>query len=374
MIKKIALIITVCLIALITGCGNNKDVAEEKVPGVEKEQVVTEKEEPIDVVKEELVEEIIEEEPVIDLTGMAINPLTGLYIDEEVAERRPIGIMINNLKAAMPQSGIGQADVIYETLVEGGICRLFAIFQDFDGTKIGPVRSARHYFLDFAFDFDALYMHYGMSPQAQVAIANLNPADLDGLSGLDTIMCFQDPNRKRPHSTYTSYDGLMAGWDSKGYRETIKEDLVHKFNFASEVVDYENGQLANKVILDYSYYQYAWFEYDDETQLYNRFQFDKQHIDVETGEQLAFDNIIVQFTDIWQISGDTEGRLDMDLSTTGTGYYITRGEYIPITWSKESHYDPTLYYNEEGNQLDMNTGKTWISVFPSNRADKLIIE
>jgi len=150
--------------------------------------------------------------------------------------------------------------------------------------------------------------------------------------------------------------------------------ILNKFNFTDVVEALENGEVAEKVTLDYSYYQYAWFDYDAETGKYMRNQFGGPHIDVETGEQLAFDNIIVQLVDMWKIKGDTEGRMDMALSTEGTGYYISQGKYIPITWKKDGHYDPTQYYTEEGNILEINVGKTWISVFPTYRPEGLIIE
>lgn len=312
----------------------------------------------------------------MDLTGLAINPLTGMYIDEAVAVRRPVGVMINNHNAALPQYGIGQAEVIYETLVEGGIARLFAVFKDFDAEKIGPVRSARHYYLDFAFDFDALYAHYGHSPQAWSAFTALNPPNLNGMS-LEDVMCYRDTDngqRKWEHSLFTSYEGLMAGWEREKYRKEYNEDFLHKFTFAEETVDMSGAKEANKVTLDWSYYQYAWFEYDQETSKYLRFQFEGPHMDAATDEQLSYDNIIIQVADMWKIKGDSEGRMDMNLSTSGEGYYVTAGKIMPITWSKTDHYNPTQYYTEDGEILEMVMGKTWIAVFPSYRPEGIIIE
>lgn len=305
--------------------------------------------------------------------GQAINPLSGLYIDEEAAKRRPIGIMINNLKEALPQSGLLQADVIYETMVEGSITRLFAVYQDFDSTKIGPVRSARHYFLDFAFDFDAIYVHYGKSPQAYAAFSALDSDHMEGLSGLDSIMCFQDPERKRPHSTYTSFDGLMAAWEYMGYRLERDPEFDFKFQFSEEET-VPSTQKAYKVTLPFSTYSTPWFEYDEQTKLYNRFEYDQEQIDRETGNQLTYTNIIIQLAEKWVIAGDKEGRLDMNLITSGTGFYVSKGAYIPITWTKKSHQKPTRYYLEDGSELKINAGKTWISVFPTNKAEALLFE
>lgn len=374
------------ILLIVTACGKNDQeenqetsqsevvqetvtespVLEETTDATEANQTSDQETKPLDAVDGEAV--------IPD--GMAINPLTGLVITSEAAQRRPIGIMINNYKAAQPQSGIGQADVIYETLVEGGIARLFAVFSDFDAKKIGPIRSARHYYLDFAFDFDALYVHYGQSPQASTAFKELKAPNLNGLSYLDSIMCFQDPNRKRPHSTYTSYDGLMAAWATTDYRVERDTNGVSKFVFDSEgaLGPLEAGESAKKVDLDFSNYQHAWFEYDESLSAYKRFQFKGPHIDVETGEQLVFDNIILQLANMWVIKGDQEGRMDMELVGSGQGYYVSMGKSIPITWEKPSHTEPTQYKTLDGNILLMRPGKTWIAVFPTSRPEGLIIE
>lgn len=368
MILLALLVLSVVILTIsIVSCNKNKS------------EMIPTQTEVVDIVEEEpVIETVVVEEPIVEIVesheNQDINPLTGLYIDEEVAKRRPIGIMINNLKAALPQSGLAQADVIYETLVEGAICRLFAVFQDFDAAKIGPVRSARHYFLDFSFDFDALYIHYGQSPQAMAAFSNLQTPNLNGLSYLDSIMCFQDPKRVRPHSTYTSYERLMDAWKLVEFREEIAPDFVRKLQFNEEDTATEAGVVTDKLTLSFSYYQEPYFEFNKEEGLYGRFQFDEPHIDVETNEQLKFKNIIIQLTDMWVIKGDDAGRMDMSLIGTGTGYFVSNGKSIPITWKKTSHTSPTQYFLEDETPLLINKGKTWIAVFPSNRESEIKFE
>jgi hypothetical protein len=351
------LFIILLLLALVTGCSSNEKPVNKKIDDVNGENTNN---------SNVAIKEVDPHK------GQSINPLTGLYISEKVATRRPIGVMINNLKKALPQSGISQADIIYETLVEGGICRLFAIYQDFNATKIGPIRSARHYYLDFAFDHDAIYAHYGRSPQADLAFSNWNSPNIDGLSYLDDIMCFVDPNRTKPHNRYTSYSGLIAAINSTGYRTDIK--INNKFNFSDKDYRPKNGTKSIKVTLPFSHYQTSWFEYNDKDKLYYRFQFNDTHIDKETGEQLKYKNVIIQYANIWVIPNDSEGRLDMNLISKGNGLYVTNGVYIPITWEKTSHYNPTKYYLEDGTKLKINKGKTWISVFPLARKDKILIQ
>lgn len=368
--KNIILVLTLALIT--TACGGDKEVSEPitttAIPvttaATTTKAVTTTTAVPTTT------------EAVVDLTGKAINPLTGLYIDETIVSRRPIGIMINNHRKAQPQSGLSQADIVYESLVEGGITRMLALFKDFDGDKIGPVRSARHYFVDFTFDFDALYVHYGQSPQAGAAVRDLNVPSLNAHTGRNTYydLCYQDSSRSRPHNSYTSYDRLMAGWAAIGHREEIKEGLVNKLNFSETPFIPKGDMTAKKVTLDYSTYQTGWFDYDADSKQYLRSQFDAPQIDVETGEQLAFDNVIIQMVKVWNIPGDTAGRLDMETIGEGSGYYINQGVAVPITWKKTSHYDPTVYYGEDGKVLVMNVGKTFISLFPTYRPEGLIIE
>ncbi|PKM57391.1 MAG: hypothetical protein CVU98_06290 [Firmicutes bacterium HGW-Firmicutes-3] len=360
--KRVCIWILLGLLALSAGCGKKEALAEPEI---------------VEEVVEELPEVIEEVEEVEDLTGKALNPLTGLYIDENVINRRPVGIVISNIHNAIPQIGIEEADVIYETLVEGGITRLYAVYQDVTGEKIGPVRSARHYQLDFAFDFDAIFVHIGGSPQAYNAIKNLRSPNLDAMS---SGVAYKDPSRKSPHSTYATKERIMEVWEQKGYRTDKDPSFVNKFDFSEEIKLIEPKKVE-KVILDFSNYHYAWFDYDTDAMNYKRFQYlnykntgTGEHIDEGTGQQLAFDNIIIQLASIWTIKGDSAGRMDMNLLTQGDGYYLTRGEMVPITWSKKSHNEPTRYFDINGDPLIMYPGKTWISVFPTNRTEKLLFE
>lgn len=173
-------------------------------------------------------DEIVEE---VSLEGLAKSPLTGLYIDEDAANRRPVAVMINNIKVALPQSGISKADLIYETLAEGEITRLVAVFQELEAEKIGPVRSIRDYYFNISFDHDAIIIHHGGSPQAFEAIRTLRPSNLNTLSGLESIVTWRDPERRRQrgmleHSLYTSGEKILAGWNSVKYR-IERLSLIH---------------------------------------------------------------------------------------------------------------------------------------------------
>lgn len=321
-----------------------------------------------------IVEVVIPEEEGIP-EGMAVNPLTGLYIEEAAAKARPVAIMINNIRQALPQSGISEADVIYETLAEGNITRLLALFQNPTSEKIGPVRSARHYYLDLAFNHDAIYIHYGGSQQAYDAISTLKADNLNGLSSLDTLMFWRDPERMKKkgmyeHSVYTSGEKIQLGWEKQKLRKEIDESWQQMLYFAEEEVT-PQGTAADQVDLPFTTQITTSFTYDPENKVYKRFQYNGPHIDENNGEQLTTKNIIVQYATITHIPGDKEGRRDVKLVAQGKGVYITNGFSMPITWKKESHKSPTLYYDESGKLLEINKGKTWIIIFPDNREIQL---
>ncbi len=290
--------------------------------------------------------------------------------------------MISNIKSALPQYGISQADIIYEAVVEGGITRLFAVFQDFDAEKIGPIRSARHYYMDFALDHDAIYTHVGQSTYATDAFKKLKVNRFYGLSHLDELFTFLDPNRVRPHSTFTSYDLLMNTWDVLDYPKEVDLEADTKLKFTewtgeeNLVEDIDQESFVHKLSLDYSgaYGTNPEFIYNEDSGTYDRYQYGEEHIDALFDEQLSFENIIIQYTSVWAIKGDPYGCMDMSLIAEGEGMYIADGLAIPITWIKTDHYSPTHYFTEDGEPLLLNPGKTFISVYPKHRVDHITME
>lgn len=340
---------------LLSGCNLSSSKEEASVPETE-------------ITEESTVEAVILEPEGPDLTGLSINPLTGIYIDEDKASLRPIGVMINNNHACLPQSGLQEADIYYEVLAEGGITRLFAVFQSMSGQKIGPIRSAREYFTTFALDNDALFIHHGGSPTGYSSIRERKIENLDGMNGGAAF--FRDSKRANTpgmyeHSSYISAEGLYEQISSYGYRSTADTERKSLFSFISEFDDeltLDSGIDAPYVMIPVSYSQISEFIYDKETSLYERYQNSSPHIDGETNETLTVKNIIIQFTDINVISGDAEGRITVGLVGEGAGKYISNGKAVDITWKKDSQTSVTSWYDSEGKELQLNCGKTWIMV------------
>ncbi len=350
--KKILLILLItCLIITPLGCGRK---GQDDINNTEPIIIIEEKDK---------VEEIDR--------GLGINPLTGLLIDEQFIDKRPVAVMINNLKAALPQSGISQADVIYETLAEGNITRMVALFQYPRVEKIGPIRSTRHYYIDLALDHDAIFVHHGGSPQAFEAIKTLQPASINSLSYLENTMAWRDPLRSKKrgmyeHSLYTSSEGIERAWKKLAYREERARDLNLKFNFNDEE-DTPRGDRAEIIVVPFSNEYTSTFKYNQESKLYERFQFGEPHIDENNGDQIRVKNIIIQYANIKHIPGDPEGRRNIDLVDSGNGLYISNKKAVPIIWEKRGHKIPTEYRDAYGNILKINKGKTWVCIFPKDK-------
>lgn len=305
--------------------------------------------------------------------GMQKSNLTGEWIDEKVANKRPVAIMLNNIKAAIPQSNVSKAEITYEILVEGGITRMLLVMQDYEGLdKIGPVRSARHYYVDIADEYNAIYMHFG---QTKYAVAEIDKIGIDTLSGLSSIgnsVYYRDKKRKAPHNAYTSSEGIKKGIELSKY-ETLYSSSANQphFQFQEEDTDLTSGNAANKITLGYSTYTTPWFEYNTKTKEYLRFQYNDKHIDDQNNQQLSYKNVIIQSIKEWNI--DKKGYQTMELVSSGKGYYCTNGKCIPITWSKDSVSSPTKFFDETGDEIKVNPGKTFISVFPRDRESKCVI-
>ncbi|MDR1541646.1 MAG: DUF3048 domain-containing protein [Clostridiales bacterium] len=294
------------------------------------------------------------------------DPLTGLLVEEERAASRPMAIVINNHNKALPQSGIGQAAICYEVLAEGNITRIVAIFHGADAQKIGPVRSARHYFIDFAFDYDCIFIHHGGSYQAYDALADWGIASLDAMT-LPGATFWRDPERVNvpgmfEHSSYTGSDLLKEAAISKGIRTQISQEKNIGFEFFEKSALLPGSKPAAKIEVPFDSGYEAGFLYDAAKGVYLKTHSGAPHMDDASKEQLSVENVVIQRTSIYLIPGDEAGRREVKTIGEGTGLLATRGGYAPISWRKDSHSSPTRFFFEDGSEMRMNKGKTWICV------------
>ena len=275
---------------------------------------------------------------------------------------RPIAVMIDNHSDAWPQAGLNQAYMVYEIIVEGGETRLMALFKGVDLEKIGPVRSARHYFIDYAMENDAIYVHFGQSPQAQSDIKKYSINDINGISE-DGTTFWRVKDKYAPHNAVTSTAKLLESAKSKNYRTTSTEESV--LNYVTDEVNLENGQVANTITIPHSDLQTVTYEYDEQNQVYIRYAREEEQTDWDTEEPVTTKNIIITFCDNYTLS-DSENKGRQGLKNIGTfdGYYITNGKAIKIQCIKEEREGKTIYQDMEGNEIQVNDGNTFVNICP----------
>ena len=277
---------------------------------------------------------------------------------------RPIAIMIDNHKDAWPQAGLQDAYMVYEIIVEGGETRLMALFKGADLEKIGPVRSARHYFIDYALENDAIYVHFGQSPQAQSDIKKYSVDDINGISE-DGTTFWRVKDKAAPHNAVTSTAKLLKSAESKKYRTTSEEKSV--LNYVTDEVNLENGEGAVKVTIPHSDLQTVEYYYDEENKVYERYARNEEQVDWDTKTPITVKNIIITFCDNYTLS-DEENKGRQGLKNIGTfdGYYITNGKVIPIKCIKEARDEKTVYQDLEGNVINVNDGNTFVHICPKD--------
>lgn len=302
------------------------------------------------------------------------NILSAVVKEKEVqifkGNDRPIAVMIDNHNKAWPQAGLNKAYLVYEIIVEGGETRLMALFKGATVDKIGPVRSSRHYFLDYAMENDAIYAHFGWSPQAQSDISTYGINNINGITS-STSVFWRVKDKYAPHNAVTSTTALLTSAKSKGYRTTSTKESILKY--VTDEVDLEDGQSALTVIIPHSTLQTVKYEYDEENNVYKRYARKKAQKDWVTGEAVTTKNIIITFCDNYTLQ-DVENKGRQGLKNIGTfnGYYITNGRAIKIKCIKNSRKEQTIYQDMNGNEIDVNDGNTWINICPTNA--KVVIE
>lgn len=358
---------------LLWGCGKDDEIPEEPVISN------------LDASEEDSSSENTTEdsqpEDVPPAEGMVRSKLTNEWITEELAQTRQIAVMMPTDKAAQPQYGIGNADILYECMEEGSISRQMAVITDWTGLdKIGNVRSCRDYYLYMACEWDPILIHFGgvyyMTDRfSRGDIQNISGTVQDGVTGSPAPgqgAFYRSKDKVSPHNAYVSAESIKKAMDSLNYPSTHRTDLYEPdhFQFASDtntLSDASNAINANVVDLSDCYpVSKSYLEYNAADGLYYKSLHNEAQIDATTGKQLTFSNIIIQ-TCYWEKRDDKYLAFQMH-DTTRTGYYVTQGKAIPIRWEKLSDYGATRYYDMQGNEIQLNTGKTYIAVVQEGTA------
>ena len=269
--------------------------------------------------------------------------------------------MIENHPKARPQSGLSKACLIYEALAEGGITRFLAFFIHNESSVVGPIRSARPYFVYWNLENYGVYVHCGQSFAAFQLIASLNLPTINQMWRDEAAKIFyRDHRRKAPHNLYSSTYKLRKIIQEKNWNKHLSG---FKFLFYDTLEKNPPTQPAPEIIIKFKPFHY-WvsYVYDKKQNSYLRFEEGKPHYDALTGEQLKAKNIIIQFIDT--TPADNEGRLDFELLGEGKAFYLRQNEVISGKWLKQSYFLPTSYLNDKNSSVPLLSGQTWIEVMP----------
>ena len=372
--KKLRVLLLLALTSafILTGCGAKEEETPVPDETVEEQQLEEIEETP------SAEDEIVEDDQIPD--GMARSPLTGEIEDESVAQQRPLAIMLPTDKAAQPQYGIGQAGVLYECMEEGDMSRQMAIIEDWQGLeKLGNVRSCRDYYVYWALEWDPILVHFGGPYYLADVISRPDVNNITGCAVNSTSSApgcnafYRTSDKPVPHNAYTSGANLVEQCNSLGYSLTHTNADYHEehFLFAKKELNTleskEDSFDATQISLKGAFpYTKSSLEYDAETGLYKKNLYESPQTDGATGEQLTFENVIVQFA-YYEVR-DAKGYLSFKChDDTQDGYYITNGKAVHIRWGKKDDYSPTRYYYDDLTQVEFNPGKTYIAVVQNDK-------
>ena len=304
--------------------------------------------------------------------GMVRSRLTNEWIDPSVASTRPIAVMIPNSKTAS-QYGISQADILYECNVEASMTRLMAIFDDWSSfEKLGNIRSCRDYFVYWAFEWDAVIVHYGGPFYIDEVMGRNDTQHIDCIDYGSSY--YRDTAKNDYDNAFTSTKLLNKAMDYYGYSDEYRNGYADEQHFLfsddenpNTLEQYTSAINASKVDLSLAYpVTNCYFIYNEQTGLYDRYQHlsrdtDGPHVDLANNQQLSFKNLLIQNT-YYEVR-DQKGYLAFQChDTTRDGWYFTNGKGIHVTWKKTSDYGATRYYDDDGNEIQLNTGKTMICI------------
>lgn len=357
--KRITCLLCALLLLLSAGCGGEKPGPDSPTPTIPVSEVpATPTPEPV---------------PTPTPEPAFRSPLTGLPSETDLSQKRPVAVMLNNLKAAQPQQGNSQADIIYELLAEGGITRMLAVYLEPEELGlIGSVRSARQYYWEIAQGHDAVYIHAGASPEFYETKKNLSLFTVDGVNGryssASAGMFWRNRDRVAghhyafEHSLLTSGEAITAMLEKEN-RGTHKDGYAYQMAFADNGTP-AGGASALTVTVPFSSYKTGVFRYDADRGVYLAEEYGEPYIDGNDGSQVSTVNLLVLQTTYKVL--DNAGRVKVGLES-GKGWFACGGKIIPITWEKGGAEQQLRYFTEDGQPLTLGRGRSYVCFIPTSK-------
>ena len=372
MLIPVLIIVAIVALLTLTACSKDEEVPELEVlaqqpvagaPGETEQEV----EFPVDEAPEPTEPPIHGEITGIDCT----NPLTGVTMDKGKTVNRPLLISLANTADAHPLNGISEADILYEFLVEGGITRFLALYQDFtDVAKVGCIRSARHYTVEIAQSYDGILLTAGGSPQALSYVRSSGVPHLNEVEGPRREVFYRDRNRisgrrmESMHSVVTTNERLLQWLPKYDFRLTHEEDFETALNFTENGTP-TSGSTANRVVARFSAGKTTTFTYNSDKKVYRVNQFNRELTDANNGANPEFTNILILKTSVRGIPGDEAGRQNVLTTGEGEGYFVCGGKFTEIKWSRQNNASQYVYTNKDGSDLELGVGRTFICIIPT---------
>ncbi|WP_042454780.1 DUF3048 domain-containing protein [Neobacillus dielmonensis] len=312
-------------------------------------------------VQEEKAEETVKQQEPVEGKQEDLNvfPLTGIRT-EASTDGRAVAVMVNNHPKARPQSGLSKADIVYEMIAEGDVTRFLAVFQSEKPANIGPVRSARPYYIELAKGFNAFYVAHGYSEDARVMLESNYVDNINGMV-YDGTLFKRSSTRKAPHNSYITYENVVKGAEMKKYSMDQTPPSSFKF-LTDEEKQSLTGNPGSSVMITYSNggTSNCMYEFDAQSSKYKRFNGSEQTVELDTNEPILLDNVFIIEADHQVL--DSSGHLSIDLKSGGTGYLLQMGKVNEVNWvNKNGQIVPV----KDGKEVGLVPGKTWVNVVPS---------
>ena len=313
------------------------------------------------------------------------SPLTGKVMDEELLKQRPLAVMYPINQQAQPQYGLDRVDVFYEIM--GSMSRQMGIMQDWQGLdRIGNIRSIRSYFVYEALEWDPIILHFGGPVDYTGEI--LTREDVDNINGVGGIMgpdygaYYRVPHDgvAIEHTAYTDSENVNDAIEEAGFEKEHREGYYHEkhFTFAKDgeintLEQYPDAVDATEIDMEGSYpVTRSALYYNEDDHKYYKTLYGNDQCDAVTGEQMAFENIFIQrcaWTHVVDGSAYLWFRIEEPEEGVDDGFYITNGKMIHVTWNKEDDYEPTIYYDDNGQEVTVNQGRTMIFIIRDDTDD-----